>query len=390
VQAITACSGGDACCPPSCDHASDADCPACGGLSDRIQITSVDLSPASINQSAPAYWSPQRPIILSPLAGGGAMVAWHGSDGKIHVTPLNAVDARQGPDWLVQGDEVRGFVAHVDGAAVLRVQGDAMELVRLTAAGQESWTVTFVGNNDHVGEGDEWVDDWGHAGFLTWDGAQYASYFGLTRDWGAQGKHQGDKLTFVDASGIRQGDGWWWGCSHSTDVRLRHNGVTLGPLCLSDCYPGKGVYFNHNTLVSVEDGNCAGTATAALGGLVGDPDGFYTAFVSMTGKQGDIGFSAIANSGVASTVVWLTDTPADPESAVHLTRYGANLLLFWFFGGQHWVQELDRAGVKIGAAQQIQAPARNDDDFTNFPSGDVGWATGQGSTLQIVRLRLCQ
>jgi hypothetical protein len=278
---------------------------------------------------------------------------------------------------------------------VLVVRTDEMHLVRLDNAGAVVFDRLIVGGGDHTATGAKWVDGWGHEGRLAWTGSQYLTYFGHTQEFGgATGKHQGDILQYVDASGNLTGGGWSWGCSHSLDVRLAMSGATPGPVCLSDCYPGKGIYYNHNSLVfSDPSGNCAGTSNASLGGLVPSSGGFYLSFASAEGRpSSDVAIVSISAGGAAGAPAWLTDTASTQERASHLARHGANLLVAWLDGADHKAAVVDPSGTVLLGPEVLAAQVAERDDFINFANGDVGWAYAWGtmSELKIVRLTYCQ
>lgn len=391
--ALTVCVGGDGCCLPQCTHGSDPDCPACGGLAERVAITEIDVAPLSVLQYSGASWSPYQPVILSTLASGEARIAWQGSDGLAHVTPLNAALTRKAADWTVYATEVRGLVAHDDGAGLLLASGTQMHMVRLDAAGSVRFDVTLVGDNDHATEGDRWIDDWGHNGRLDWDGTSYAAYFGITGNHGAQGNHQGDTLRFIDPSG-NASVGWDWGCSHSTDVRLAHVAAGYGPLCLSDCYPSPGVLFAVRTLVvSAEEGNCQGSSTARLGSIVADGAGFAVLWGGTTDRASvDVAFIGISGSGALGTKIWLTSTDAIDESTVHLARYRSGFLALWSAGSELLALELDASGNPSGTPVAIAASIGEQEDVVNLASGDAAWAYswGDSSRLKVVRIADCE
>ena len=93
----------------------------------------MDVSPASVDVGSTYGWSNNRPVHLATLPSGGAKVAWSGGR-QVHVTPLDAALRRAGPDVVVAGVSVRGFVAHADGAvALLVVRGTSMVLEKLRA-----------------------------------------------------------------------------------------------------------------------------------------------------------------------------------------------------------------------------------------------------------------
>jgi len=391
--ALTVCVGGDGCCLPQCTHANDADCPACGGLAERVSITEIDVAPLTVQQYCSAYQSPYQPVILSTLASGEAQIAWQGSDGNAHVTPLNAVLTRKAADWTVVADEVRGLVAHDDGAGLLLARGEQMHMLRLDAAGAVRFDVTLVGDNDHTQAGDRWIDSWGHYGRLDWDGNQYVAYFGITGNHGVQGNHQGDTLRMIDAAG-NASVYWDWGCSHSLDVRLAHTTVGFGPLCLSDCYPVSGVHFHHNRLkVADEPGYCNGTSDARLGSIVAGGDGYAVVWGGKTGRASvDVAFNTISGTTTLGRQVWLTSTDAVNESAIHLARYRSGFLALWSTGSELLALELDATGSPLGTPVAIAASIGEQEDVVNLASGDAAWAYswGDASKLKVVRIADCE
>ncbi|HQB45469.1 MAG TPA: hypothetical protein PLV85_17785, partial [Polyangiaceae bacterium] len=257
-------------------------------LADRIRRTSIPGA---------AY----SEVFLSPQPSGCSKMAWL-SNGTIQVTPLDGADQPFSQVASTQGSQIRGLVAHDDGSAVLVVRDDKMVLVRLAANGLAQFENIIVGGNSHQAEGDRWIDNWPHEGRLAWSGSEYAAYFGHTGNWGSQGNHQGDRLEIIDATGNGGGGGWGWGCSHSLDVRIAHNIQRFGPVCLSDCYPGKGIYFDHHTLVSDEpSGNCIGGSNARLGGLAAVDGGFWLTYSSSEGRaSSDIALVHIDDAGAVS------------------------------------------------------------------------------------------
>ncbi|MFH1810183.1 MAG: hypothetical protein ABIJ09_15665 [Pseudomonadota bacterium] len=389
--ATTQCTGGDGCCPPGCDQSTDSDCPACGALDLRLGHSDVAVN-SSVVLHGGGYWSGNRPLILAPRSDGSALVGWYGGDGQVHVTPLTTLDTRAGPDQLLAGDSLRGLVAHDDGFAALVVRGQVMWLVRHGLDGQLRWELALTSSVDQLTEGDTWVDDWGHEGRLLWDGAQYVAYHGETRFWGAQGKHQGDQLVMVDAAGQRAGGGWWWGCSHSLDVRLAHNGTRLGPLCLSDCYPGQGVYFDHQTLVSTENGNCSGSSDAALGGLVGVADGFFVSYAGREGRDSlDVALRFVPNGGAPGEELWLTETPGIDEGNIHLGRYGEHLLLLFEAQAGLQARVLRHDGSTVEGDVSLDTGIAAFNDLVSLSDGDLGWVHPgpDGHSLRVNRLAYC-
>jgi hypothetical protein len=253
-----------------------------------------------------------------------------------------------------------------------------------------------VGGNDHTTAGDRWIDGWPHNGRLAWSGAQYAAYFGQSGNFGAQGNHQGDTLRYVTSTGTPS-VGWDWGCSHSLDVRLVHNGTRWAPICLSDCYPGKAFWINHSerNLHDEPSGNCGGYSSASLGGLVPWSGGFYLVFSSAeTRASNDLALVWIANG--ASTPVaaptWLTSTDSVSERSPRLARLGDRLLLGWVEGSTRKIAVIDTSGTIIEPAITLSQSFGAGDDFVTFDNGDVGWAHAWTdlTRLKVVRVQQCQ
>lgn len=370
----------------------------CGGLEERMTVQAVDVSPAQV-KARPGRRTRGLPVMLAVVPGGVA-VAWADTAGSVHVTAVDDAGQRMGEDVIVPGDEVRGFVAGPDGYySLLVVRGDEMHLVLYSQRSPEETVDTrIVGGVSKTRSGSKWVDDWGHEGRLVWDGEKYAAYFGHTQNWGAQGKHQGDLLWFFDAAGQKievEGEGWDWGCSHSLDLRLAHNGTRLGPACLSDAYPSKGFHFNHRTSLirSEPSGNARGYSAANLGGWVPRADGFLMSLTSPEGRRSsDVGMIHVANDGRPGPAMWLTDTPGVDESAPHLAAYGPRLLAGWTGDGQGYLAEVAGDGTVVVGPDATTAEVGPRDDFVTLPGGDVAWAYvwGNPSELKIVRERWCE
>jgi len=362
----------------------------CGGttLADRLRVTTVDVAPSSVGGGA--Y---QEAVVLSPLADGSSRVAWNDGAGAARVTPLTAADTRAGADQVLENADMSGFVALPDGNAILGVRGDAMVLWKLDTSGAVAFETPFVGNNSHTSDGDKWIDGWSDCGRLAWSGSRFAVYFGHTQNWGADGNHQGDLYTYVDPAGTDLGGGWSWGCSHSLEVRLAWNGADFGPVCLSDCYPTKGIHINGywGSEISAEpSGNCSGGSAASLGGLAPVSDGFYLTFTSPEGRSSaDVVLVHVTAGGTVGSKIYLTDTAGVEETGAKLAAYGGNLLAAWMAGSSATFAVVDGSGAILEGPETLGVAFDPHDDFINFADGAVGWAMGSGSQLSIARLGLC-
>jgi hypothetical protein len=308
--------------------------------------------------------------------------------------PLDAANQRAGDDIVVEGSEVRGLVAHDDGAAVLVVRDDQMVFVRLDEAGNTTASLSIVGGNSHTTDGDRWIDSWPHQGRLAWSGSEYAAYFGQTGNHGAAGDHQGDHYTIISPDGAELDGGWDWGCSHSLDVRLAHNGSIFAPVCTSDTYPGAGIWLRNRIELSPEPSITNTGGGTKLGGLVPAPDGFWLTFTSPEpGPTYDVVFLHFDNEGNVSGRVMLTETDSVDEEFSHLAAYGeGDLLAGWSTDGQLSLATLDTAGSILEGPVVVSAQIGGLDDFVTYPNGDIGWAAAWDdmSTLQIVWVAACE
>ncbi len=362
-------------------------------LASRVTIVSIAVTPKVVTKGS-GINSVSLPVILSTTPNGRAKVAW--SDGtNVHVTPLDEAGQRAAADVMIAGTEVRGLVAHDDGAAVLVRRADVMAFVRLNEAGAVQSMLNIVGGTSHTTEGARWIDDWPHQGRLAWSGTQYAAYFGQTGNHGSAGNHQGDQYALVTATGTKATGGWDWGCSHSLDDRIAHNGTVFAPICISDSYPGAGIFFNNRVKISDEPSVTNVGGIAKLGGIVPAPDGFWLTFTSPANRaSSDIAFIKISNTGTPSGRAYLTDTAAVQEGFSHLAAYGDRLVAGWDSGNATAVSVavIDKAGVVVEGPAVTTARIGGQDDFATFANGDVGWAGAWDDLAQvrIVRVAACK
>jgi hypothetical protein len=370
------------------DTGPDIDLCTGSSLADYIMVTVVDTAPDTV---ARGYYRPS--FVLSPLDDGTSKVAWNDGSGRAHITPLTAADSRAGTDIVVDASEVAGFAAHVEGGTLLVVRDDVMALHRVDGSGARVFDVQFVGDQPTDVVGNKWIDSWSDSGRLAWDGSRYAAYFGHTQLWDS-GRHQGDMLRFVDGDGNVLGGGWDWGCSHSLEVLMGFTGSRDVPICLSDCYPTKGIHFSHRVaeISSEPSGNCLGSSAAQLGGLATVPGGFYHTFTSPEGRaSSDVVLVHVDTSSgaVVGPKVYLTDTADEGERDAKLAWYGDHLLVAWTAGTSALFAVVTTGGEFLEGPVDIGQAYDGTSDFINFSNGDVGWVRGSGSQLEIVRLGIC-
>ena len=340
-------------------------------LAEAVRITTVDIAGASWGRA------------LTAQAGGASVVAWAAGDG-VHVTPLDAVDERAAADLVVDGMQVYGVSASPTDVAVLVSRApDYMTFTRLDMSGNVLASADLVGGGDHGVQGTEWFGEFANTGRMVSRGdGTYAAYHALHRHWPDGIGHQGDTLRLLDGGGSALGGGWGWGCSHSMDQRLAYGPNGLVPICAADCYPGKGIYFNHDVQQITPDpaANCAGGYSTSLGGLVAVSDGFFLVYGDAQGAAHLGHYSAAGQL--------LGERSLTQPGSSRLAIYGDGMLLGTSAGGQTSLQLLDSAGEEVGAPAVVAASAP-DQDFESRSDGEVAWATTAGTTLTVVRVRVC-
>jgi len=299
------------------------------------------------------------------------------------------VDERAGDDLVVEGTQIFGIAASETDVAVLVSRApDFMTFVRLDMAGVELARTDLVGGGDHATIGVEWFGEFAQTGRMVGlpDGT-YAAYHALHRRWPDNIGHQGDTLRLLAADGSPLGGGWGWGCSHSMDQRLAvaPNGF-LAPICIADCYPGKGIYFNHQAAQITPDpgANCAGGYNTGLGGLVADAAGFWLVYQD----AGGVGYLGLFETDGLSAAVDRVLGPGMGTS--RLASYaGGRLLGSTDVDGATVLTQLDGFGLDVGSPVSTTAPLP-EQDFDSRSNGEVAWATASGTVLTVVRVRVCE
>jgi hypothetical protein len=344
--------------------------PMCTSLADAVRTTNVTVSVGSSSGRA-----------ITAARGDGSVVAWAGTDGKVHVLPLDANDKAAGNEISVEGMAVYGVAASANDVALLVSRmPDYMTFMRIDNAGQTLAKTDLVGGGNHNTQGVEWFGEFARTGRLVAqpDG-KFVAYHALHRRWPDGIGHQGDTLRYLNADGSAAGGGWGWGCSHSMDERLAVGPAGLVPICISDCYPGKGIYFQHNAAKITDDpnANCAGGYSTALGGLVVVADGFFLVYQDANGG-GHLGRFDMNGMSVS-------ERDLSEGGSSRLARYEDGLLLG---SGGTTLQKLDAMGVATSETVNVMVPLP-DQDFESRPNGEVAWASIQGTNLTVVRVQAC-
>ena len=89
---------------------------ACGLTQERIRITEVDVGGSVVNDEDEAALNP---LSISPIPSGGSRVGWMGSDGKVHVTNLDASDQVTGAAVALLAADFQDIYADETGGVVL-------------------------------------------------------------------------------------------------------------------------------------------------------------------------------------------------------------------------------------------------------------------------------
>ena len=367
--------GDDGGVPPGIDGG-----PCAGGLAEDFSLTPI-AGLATVD-GAHAAASDDGLVIATGERGAG-----------VQITRVDLAGATLG-SAMVPGNAVWG-VAFGDGATGVLVDraSDELWLVAVETDGATRFEQRLLGGISHDVTNNEWFGTGIRAGRMTWTGTEWATYHTVQRLWDDGIAHYGDTLRFHEAAtGARAGTrGWGWGCSHSMEVGITQNASGTGPVCVSDCFPGKGVYFEHRTeLFEDPSGNCAGRIDTRLGGIAAASDGFWIAFATPEGRaSADVALMHVADGGTAGPVIWLTEDGA-ADADVHIAPFGDGTLVGWTSGGTDRLARVDASGAIVGAPVDIaEAALARASDFVTLPGGDVAWVTGAGSTMAIARVRSC-
>ena len=317
-----------------------------------------------------------------PTSTGGALLGWSGS--AITLQRIDAASARFGSPISIPGDGLWGVAASDTAYAALVSRSD--ELVIASPTGTVTHEQRLMGAVPHTVTNNEWFGDLLRAGRLDWTGSRWITYSTVQRLWPDGIAHYGDTLRAFVAAGTPDSTYWSWGCSHSIDVRLAHDATGAPtPVCSADCYPGKGVFYDHNTQVFMDpSGNCAGSVAQHLGGVVPVASGSWVAWTSAEGRGSQDPAIALVAASVM-TPIWLSSDPAD-ASDMHLAAFEGGMIAAWNEGGSGHIVRLSGSGTINGAIETIDASLLSGaDDFVALAGGDVGWAVGN----QFARLRAC-
>jgi hypothetical protein len=361
--------------------------PVDGGMEPPIDAgpcSGTTLAGAITTSTIPGASGSTRAFATS---GGGALVGWQ-SSGAITLQHIDAAGAAFGAPVSIAGDGLWGVAASDSAYAALVSRGDQLVLVVTSTTGTVTHEERLMGNVPHDVTNNEWFGDLLRQGRLDWTGSQWITYSTVQRLWPDGIAHYGDTLRAFAADGTPASTFWGWGCSHSIDVRLAHGaGGDPTAVCSSDCYPGKGVFFMHDTQVFLDpSGNCMGFVAQHLGGVAPVSGGAWVGWTSAEGRGSQDPGLALVSGGSAGAPIWLSSDAGD-ASDMHLAPFMGGLVAAWNEGGSGHIVRLDAAGAVMGAIETIDGGLLGGaDDFLVMANGDVGWAAGG----TFARLRACR
>jgi hypothetical protein len=395
-------------------------------LAERLTITQIDVDVDIRYKTVTGESFPMDERIgFSVAPNGRAQIAWlENATARPRVTPLTAAGERAGPDVVVPGNDLAGFVAHDDGFALLTRRDDPGEplpnpfdrgqaspagfLVRWQG-GRELFAAPLTGTASISSAADPRARDCTPRflyGRLAWNGSKYGAYILVTGCEGdPHGQRSGDKLLYADAAGAYIPGGWSWNCSENQGLRLVAEPGAFTSLCLSDSAPFPGLNL-------VVEGTAPRQLAAEMvqtnytagqfGSVVKLADGTYAVGWLSRGVTG-AGPRADAEKRASDPALlrldrdyttlgdkkWLHETPDVSEVNLHIAAYGADRLLvvwdaaenlrctsltcFGDYRGTH-ARLADLEGNFVTPDETIVAVPNTSEDLAMFPNGDVGWA----------------
>jgi len=371
---------------------------AAGPIETRITTSTLTL-PQSLeaNSSSWCTWTsctigPR--LYLAPRSDGSYLVGWTDNFGNGHVSTVSGSSISSTHNFT--GSRVRGLVVQDDGSyAVLLKNGTTLSLSKRAANGSETWTTSL---NSTIAEDSSTLG--GHR--LAFGGGIYGAYWAVHGISGNFNGHEGDQLTFVNDSGVIQGGGWSWGCSHSMAELIGYhpNHAVFDVFCSTDCYPSPtGLKMNYGTTVFTGDGNCAGLGSVQLGQMAAAETGWKVAFNAQdtTGSEAYGVGLATAGGGLTPGVVWLTATDGTNERDPVMARIDSQVPERYLVGwrtksdGVFHVGVIDNAGVFLEGPEGMSATGpgwgNRDDSFQGTAGGSVAWLEGSAgsTTLKLYR-----
>lgn len=370
---------------------SAASSPTAGPIETRIATSTLAL-PQSLEANSSswctwAYCTIGPRLYLAPRSDGSFLVGWTDNFGNGHVSRV--VGSSISATHNFAGSRVRGLVGHDDGSyAVLLKNGATLSLSKRAPNGSAVWTTNL---NSTIAEDSSTLG--GHR--LAYGGGHYGAYWAVHGISGMYAGHEGDQLTFVNDSGVIEGGGWNWGCSHSMAelVGYHTTGGGFTVFCTTDAYPTPpGLKMNYSTTVFEGDGNQRGLVSVQLGQMAESETGWKVAFNALDTAGSDASGVGLATiGGPTPGVVWLTATDGSYERDPAIARIGSQLPERYLVGwrtandGVFHIGVIDNAGVFLEGPENMSATGpgwgNRDDSFRPTANGSIAWLEGSaGST----------
>jgi hypothetical protein len=365
-----------------------------GPIESRITTTTLTL-PQALEADASSWctWgmcSIGPRLYLAPRSDGTFLVGWTDNSGNGHVSFVSGSSISATHDF--SGNRIRGLVAHDDGTyAVLLKVGATLYLSTRAANGSETWTTNL---NSTIADDSSPLGD--HR--LAYGAGYYCAYWAVHGISGGYAGHEGDQLTCTDDSGVIQGGGWNWGCSHSMAelVGYHANDNAFNAFCSTDCYPSPpGLKMDHGTAIYDGDGNCLGSGSVQLGQMAAAETGWKVVFNAQDTVNSvayGVGL-ATAGGGLTPSVVWLTNTDGAYERDPVMARIGsgtpARFLVGWITtnDGAFHLGVIDGAGTFLEGPEQLSPTGpgwgNRDDSFRRAPGGAVAWVEGASNSTTL-------
>ena len=370
-----------------------------GPLESRISAWTLTL-PQSLEASTlswgtwESYYRLGPRLYLAPRSDGSFLVGWTDIFGNGHVSTVSGSSISATHNFT--GSRVRGLVAHSDGTyAVLLKSGVILSLSKRTAHGSATWTTSL---NSTIAEDSSTLGD--HR--LAYGGGIYAAYWAVHGISGGYIGHEGDQLTGVNDSGVIQGGGWSWGCSHSMAelVGYHSNDAVFTAFCSTDCYPNPpGLTMNNSTSIYEGDGNCGGLVSVQLGQMAEAETGWKILFNAQDTANSvafGIGLATVV-SGQSPSVVWLTATSGTEERDPVMARIGSGTPEPYLVGwrtksnGAFHLGVINASGVFLEGPEQMSSTGpgwgNRDNSFQETPDGDVAWLEGNAGSTTLTLYR---
>ena len=369
-----------------------------GPIESRINTTTLTL-PQSLEANASSWctWgmcSIGPRLYLAPRADGSFLIGWTDNFGNGHVSFVSGSSITTTHDF--SGNRVRGLVAHDDGSyAVLLKDGATLYLSKRAANGSATWTTNL---NTTIAEDSSNLGD--HR--LAYGGGYYCAYWAVHGISGGFDGHEGDQLTCTNDTGVIQGGGWSWGCSHSMAelVGYHANDNAFNAFCSTDCYPDPpGLKMNYSATIYEGDGNCGGLGSVQLGQMAEAEVGWKVVFNAQdTDNSVAYGVGlATAGGGLTPSVAWLTATDGSYERDPVMARLGWATPERYLVGWKTTNDGAFHLGVINGSGAFFEGPEQlsptgpgwgnRDDSFRSTSNGSVAWVEGAAGSTSLALYR---